>query len=52
MKKILAVGLSVIATSPIINASVPALAATKERGSTWWSVEEMLDFLLGKVKKL
>ena len=44
MKKILAVGLLVLATSPIINASVPALAATKERGSTWWSVEEMLDF--------
>ena len=44
MKKILVVGLLTLAISPIINVSALTFAATKERGTTWWSVEEMLDF--------
>ena len=44
MKKILVVGLLILAISPVINVSAPTFAATKERGTTWWSVEEMLDF--------
>ncbi|MBR2544219.1 hypothetical protein IKF04_02880 [Candidatus Saccharibacteria bacterium] len=44
MKKVLAVGLLALVISPIINTSTPTFAATKERGTTWWSVEEMLDF--------
>ena len=44
MKKIPILFLSILFTGLVFTPTKPTSAAIKDQGTTWWSVEEMLEF--------